>query len=207
MLAAQQEKHFFNLRKSVDVFFPSVIFEFPPVKTLSRRLLCQPNKFLALELHEVELADGRRIDDWPWVITPDYANILARTVDGRFLCFRQTKYAIDGESLAPIGGYIEPGEAPLAAAQRELLEETGHAATEWHSLGSFVVDANRGAGTAHFFLALDARFERQPVVDDLEPQELLLLSLEELQDALQAGQFKVLPWASIVALGLQRLAN
>ena len=175
------------------------------MKTISRRLLCQPNKFLALEIHELELPDGRRIDDWPWVITPDYANILARTPDGRFLCFRQSKYAIEGESLAPMGGFLEPGEDPLAAAQRELLEESGYVSEEWHALGSYVVDANRGAGTAHFFLALIARPERQPTADDLEPQELLLLSRDELQAALEAGQFKVLAWASIVSMGLQRL--
>jgi len=177
------------------------------MKTLSRRLLCQPNKFLAVEIHEVELADGRRIDDWPWVITPDYANVLARTAEGRFLCFRQTKYAIEGESLAPIGGYIEPGEAPLAAAQRELREETGYTAAEWHALGNFAVDANRGAGTAHFFLALDARLEHQPIADDLEPQELLFLTREELENALNANQFKVLAWAAIVAIALQRLGQ
>ena len=175
------------------------------MKTVSRRLLCQPNKFLGVELHEVELADGRRIVDWPWVITPDYANILARTPDGRFLCCRQAKYAIEGESLAPLGGYLEPGEAPLAAARRELLEETGYVSEEWHALGSYAVDANRGAGTAHLFLALNARRERQPVADDLEPQELLLLSRDELQTALQTGQFKVLAWTALVALGLQRL--
>ncbi|MCX6968211.1 MAG: NUDIX hydrolase [Verrucomicrobia bacterium] len=175
------------------------------MKTVSRRLLCQPNKFLALELHELELADGKRIADWPWVITPDYVNVLVVTTDRRFLCFRQTKYAFDGDSLAPVGGYIEPGEAPLAAAQRELLEETGYISEEWSSLGSYVVDANRGCGTAHLFLALNARFERPPVADDLEAQELLLLSRNEIQAALQAGQFKVLAWAALVSAGLQRL--
>ena len=175
------------------------------MKTLSRRLLCQPNKFLSVEIHEVELPDGRRIDDWPWVITPDYANILARTTEGRFLIFRQSKYAIKGDSLAPMGGYIEPDEAPLAAAQRELLEETGYIAPEWHSLGSYPVDANRGAGTAHFFLALDARQERPSIADDLEPQQLHFLTQGELVSALKEGQFKILPWAAMVALGLQWL--
>ena len=87
-------------------------------KTLSKRLLCTPNRFLSLELHEVELPDGRRIADWPWIITPDYANVLARTRDGRFLFFRQPKYAVQGIALAPVGGFIEPGEDPLRAAQR-----------------------------------------------------------------------------------------
>jgi ADP-ribose pyrophosphatase len=129
-------------------------------KTHSKRVLCQPNRFLKVELHELELPDGRRIADWPWLITPDYANVLARTRDGRFLCFRQTKYAVAGVSLAPVGGFIEPGEEPLTAAQRELQEETGYGAREWHALGHTVVDANRGAGVAHFFLALPAAHGR-----------------------------------------------
>ena len=180
-------------------------FIMKPWKTLSRNVLCRPNRFLTVEMHELELPDGRRINDWPWLVTPDYANILARTVDGRFLCFRQTKYALEGVSLAPMGGFIEPGEEPLAAAQRELLEESGYAAPIWLPLGSYVVDANRGAGMAHLFLALNAYLERPPVADDLEEQELLFLEQDELERALEAGEFKVLAWATAVALGLQRL--
>ena len=178
-----------------------------PWKTLTKRVVCQPNRFLTVELHEVELPDGRRIPDWPWLITPDYANVLARTTDGRFLCFRQVKYAVKGVSLAPIGGFLEPGEDPLRGAQRELLEETGYAANEWHDIGCSVVDANRGAGTAHLFLALNAEPQCAPHADDLEQQELLLLGRHEIEQALDRGEFKVLAWAAVVALGLRCLEN
>ncbi|MDD2764216.1 MAG: NUDIX hydrolase [Opitutaceae bacterium] len=176
-----------------------------PWKTLARRVLCRPNQFLAVEIHELELPDGRHIDDWPWLVTPDYVNVLARIPDGRFLCFRQTKYAVQGVSLAPMGGFIEPGEQPLHAAQRELSEETGYRAPTWHAIGSGVVDANRGAGTAHFFLALDARLESGRKADDLEQQELLLLNRHDIEQALDRGEFKVLAWAAIVAAGLRYL--
>ncbi|NTU63361.1 MAG: NUDIX domain-containing protein, partial [Chloroflexi bacterium] len=95
-------------------------------KTLSRETVLDRGKFLRVEDHTVQLPDGRVIEQWPWVISPDFINVVAVTEAGEFLCFQQVKYAIEGEALATIGGYLEPGEEPLAAAQRELLEETGY---------------------------------------------------------------------------------
>jgi ADP-ribose pyrophosphatase len=177
---------------------------FAPWKTRSRRTVLDCGKFLKVEAHTVELPDGRVIEDWMWVISPDYINVVAETAAGEYLCFRQTKYAIDGTSLAPVGGYIEPGEAPLVAAKRELLEETGYEATDWTELGAYPVEANRGVQTAHFFLARGAWPVAPPTADDLEEQQLLRLSRGEMAAALAAGEFKVLSWAAIVALALLR---
>jgi ADP-ribose pyrophosphatase len=171
-------------------------------KTLSRQVLLKHSKFLTVENHTVELPDGRVIEDWPWVITPDFVNVLAVTREGDFLVFRQAKYGIEGTSLAPVGGYIEPGEDPLAAAKRELLEETGFKAQKWINLGQYRVDSNRGAGSAHFYFALQAEKVKEVASDDLEEQEMLLLKLTELETALMSNQFKVLPWTAIVALAL-----
>jgi len=41
-----------------------------------------------------------------------------------------------------------------------------------------------------------------PDSDDLEEQELLLLSRAQVEAALRAGEFKVLAWATIMALAL-----
>lgn len=172
-------------------------------KTLSRKTVLDKGKFLRVEDHTIELPDGRIIEDWPWIVTPDFANILAVTTEGKYLIFRQTKYSVDGPSLAPVGGYLEAGEDPLAAAKRELLEETGYSAENWVSLGSFPIDGNRGAGVAHYFLATDARKVTGIDGDDLEEQELLLLGRDEVIQALKAGEFKLLPWMGIVALALQ----
>lgn len=171
-------------------------------KTLSRTPVLHTGKFLSLEMHAVELPDGRVIEDWPWVITPDYVNVAAVTPEGTFLAFRQVKYGVEGTSLAAVGGYIEPGEDPLTAAQRELREETGYAAEQWEALGTYRVDANRGAGMAHFFLARQAQPVARRDADDLEEQELLLLTRAEIKLALDQGEFKVLAWAAIMALAL-----
>lgn len=174
-------------------------------KTLERRPLLQSGRFLKVEGHRVQLPDGKIIDDWTWVITPDYVNILACTHAGRFLCFRQVKYAVPGPCLAPPGGYVEPGEAPLAAARRELQEETGYVSDDWHALGSYVVDSNRGVGNAHLFLALKAREAGGKIHDDLEEQHLVQLTRGELEQALDHGQIPVLGFGALLGLGLRRL--
>jgi ADP-ribose pyrophosphatase len=171
-------------------------------KMLARRVVWDESDFLTLEIHTVELPDGRVISDWPWVIAPDYVNVVALTEDRRFLCFRQAKYGIEGESLAPVGGYLEPGEEARSAAQRELLEETGYEARDWVSLGRYRVDGNRGVGMAYFYLARGARRVATPISDDLEDQELLLLERGEIELALETGKFKLMPWAAIMALAL-----
>jgi ADP-ribose pyrophosphatase len=175
-------------------------------KTLSRTPVLRRGRFLTLEDHDVELPDGRVIEGWPWLVMPDYVNIIAETREGEFVCFRQTKYAIgEGTSLAPVGGYVEPGESPGDAARRELLEETGYEGAEWIPLGSFVADGNRGGGVAHLYLARGARKTGTPGSDDLEDQELLLVSKAELARSLAAGEFKVLSWSANVALALMHI--
>lgn len=174
-------------------------------KTLSRRLILDRSPWLRVEDHAVELPGGRVIENWPWVTTPDYVNVVAVTGEGRFLFFRQVKYGLAGVSLAPVGGYLEPGEDPLLAARRELLEETGYEAADWIDLGTYLVDPNRGMAMGHLFLALGARRVAEPDADDLEEQEILHLSRAEVEAALAGGQFKVLAWAANVALALRFL--
>ena len=176
-----------------------------PWKTLAREVVLDERPWFVVERHTVELPDGRRIPNWQWVITPDYVNVVAVTADNTFLCFRQVKYALAGEVLALVGGYVDQGEAPLVAAQRELREETGYEAPDWHDLGSYRVDANRGVAVGHLFLACQARWVVQPHADDLEEQELLHLTRPQLETALQAGEFQVLAWTAAIALALRHV--
>jgi len=176
-----------------------------PWKTLSRTTILDHSKFLRVESHRIELPDGDIIEDWPWVISPDAVMVLAMTKDEEFILFRQTKYAVEGTSLAPVGGMLEPSEDPLEAGKRELREETGYEATEWVKLGSFALGPNQGVETNYLYLAKNAYFVGTTESDDLEDQQLLVMNKDEISKALFDGEFKVLSWATTVSLALQHL--
>jgi ADP-ribose pyrophosphatase len=175
-------------------------------ETVSKKTILKHSKFLTVESHAIKLPDGQIIPDWPWLIIPSAVIVLAVTREDQFLCFRQTKYAIKGTSLAPVGGMLEPDETPLAAAKRELLEEMGCAASEWVDLGGYILDPNRGIATMYLFLALNAQKVAEPDSDDLEDQELLVLTRNEIETALRTGGFKILAWSACVALALNYLS-
>ena len=77
--------------------------------------------------------------------------VVALDRDDR-VCFVEVDRYTTGRSIeVPAGG--SDGEDPLVAARRELLEETGFTASEWHELG--IMNALNGVADApeHVFLA------------------------------------------------------
>jgi len=174
-------------------------------KCRQRRTILDHSTFLRVDEHEVELGDGRIISDWPVVITPDYVNILARDSSGSFVFFNQQKYMAPEMRISPPGGYLESGEDPLAGAKRELLEETGYASEQWIDLGRFIVDSNRGCGTAYLFLAIESKKITEAKSDDLEDQTLILLTRAELENAIDKNFCPILSATALFTLGLRHL--
>ena len=69
---------------------------------------------------------------------------------------KEYHYAVDEDGITLPGGGIDTGEVPLAAAKRELLEESGVVAKEWVELGSAQPSPMIMNNTEHLFLAVGA---------------------------------------------------
>jgi ADP-ribose pyrophosphatase len=155
----------------------------------------------------VELPSGRILDDFYRIVLRHFAVIVAMTPSLDLVMVHTYRHGLGRVSLAVPAGFIEPGETPLEAAKRELLEETGYASHEWETLGNFVVDGNRGCGTGHFFVARDATQVAVTKPDDTEELEVELVSPRRFLEAVRTGDIALLATVSAVTLALLNAEN
>lgn len=165
-----------------------------------RLLVLRADPWLRVWSEDLELPGGRQVDEFFTVEMPDYVVVVAVATDGQIVTERGYKHGPRRVCVSLPAGFVEPGEDPAQAAQRELLEETGYQAAEWESLGSFMNDGNRGSGRGHLFLAYHARQVREPDSGDLELVTINLMSLDDLLEATRRGEVGDIP--NVAAIGL-----
>jgi len=85
----------------------------------------------------------------------------------RILLVRQFRLPAEDYLWELPAGRLDPGEKPLQAAKRELIEETGYRARKWTRLASFFVSPGYVAERMTIFLARDLTAgDPQPMEDE-----------------------------------------
>ena len=97
----------------------------------------------------VDLVRGEPIPDGIYFLAVE---ILVRHTDGDYLLMQRdyNKPAFPGYFEATAGGAAQKGETPLAAAKRELFEETGIKCDDFYEVAFNIID--RGHAFFHSFL-------------------------------------------------------
>ena len=173
-----------------------------PWKSLGKKLLLSSPPWLDVYQESVELPSGRQLPDFLRVVMPEFVVVVPATADGRIVLVKGYKHGLGRVTLSPPAGMMEPGEAPLEAAKREMLEESGYSAENWQFIGTHIVDGNRQCGTMHTFLARGARLTGTAQQHDAEELHVELRTRAEVISALKAGEFGTLAGAGGMALAL-----
>ncbi len=179
--------------------------EIRPWEVVAERQVLEAPPWVNVSVQTVELPNGKVVDDYYQIDLGEYIVVFAQTPEGQVIVERQYKHGLGEVTLTMPSGSIEGDESPLVAAQRELLEETGYVSDEWQSIGSFVVNGNQRCGQAHYFTAKNAHNVTEPNSGDLEAMQILLMSPEEVLEALRTGGFRLLSSSMAVALVMNPL--
>jgi ADP-ribose pyrophosphatase len=147
-------------------------------RVLSRRLVYRGPVFWVTSERVIEPSGIRVLRD---VVRHTGSVVVLATTDGprepHVLLERQYRHAADSFLWELPAGRIDKGERPLAAAKRELLEETGYKAERWKQILKFYASPGFVAETMSLFWARGLKpGPAQPEEDEVIEQHLVPLS-------------------------------
>jgi ADP-ribose pyrophosphatase len=174
-------------------------------KVLKTETVFEHTPFLRIRKEQIEVRPGQIVDDFYQIDLRPFSLIVPFLRNGKVLVIRQYKHGPKSEMLGFPAGYVDPGEAPAKAAERELMEETGLRVGRLVSMGGYVDNGNQGGGTGHYFAAFDCDFVKPPAPGDLEEFAYEELTPHEINSAMQSGEFSVIH--HVAAWGLWLMQN
>ena len=149
-------------------------------------------------LHECRIFDLTRVRfeagaedpvrDFYVIESPDWVNIIPVTEDEQVVLVRQYRFGVGQPGLEVPGGMCDGNEPPLAAAIREMREETGYEAREVVPLGWVHPNPAVQNNRCHSFLARGARAVGSPTPDAEEEIEVELVPLTGIPDLIATGE-------------------
>lgn len=158
-----------------------------PAEILQQKLFYKGRKF-NYEVVTLRLPNGVE-GDWECIRHPGGALAVPVTADGKLILLRQYRFTCGGRLLEFPAGTVEIDEDPAETIKREIEEETGYKANKWRYLGKFPLAPGYSDEYIYAFLAEDLeKLEQPPQQDEDEDIEVILMTPQELEEAIIAGE-------------------
>jgi rSAM/selenodomain-associated transferase 1 len=159
----------------------------PPPLELAESELLGGSPWRAILRDRLRREDGRETG-YSYLAIPRAVFVVPVTNEGELLLVRQYRHPVRDWTLEVPAGSVHDGETPLAAARRELAEETGGRARAWRHLTTFY------SSSAHISLRSDAYLATGVAVgvaapDAEEQLELVRVPLTAAVARARAGGF------------------
>lgn len=155
-----------NQRGPFAVESSSIVYGSPWLKL--RKEVVRDSSGNTREFGRVSAADGV-------AVLPVYRN-------GDILLAREFRYALAAESLEVFSGGLDPSEAVIECAKRELYEESGYKTEKLVSIGTIDPFTSLIDARVHLFLAFidEAKWARPDEADEIETVRLSILDAQRL---------------------------
>ncbi|SEK77255.1 ADP-ribose pyrophosphatase [Pseudobutyrivibrio ruminis] len=147
--------------------------------------------------------DGREFEPYYSYSRRDYVVIVATDEDGNYICVRQYRHGIKRVTTEFCAGGIErtdgkeygnrqdaeSTEDALAAAKRELMEETGYESDDWKFLLTVPSNATMADNYAYIYVANNCRKVSGQNLDETEVLNVHLYNRAQIDEMIASGEF------------------
>jgi ADP-ribose pyrophosphatase len=176
-------------------------------KILNSRMVLN-HRFCQIRQDEIELPNGKVIDDYFVYIKPDIALILPVTNNREVVFVRQYRHAVGDFFIElPAGSFDPQKESPEAAVIRELREETGYVAGNIVKITTIHDKPSKDTNLIHLFLAENVVKVGKQCLDITEEIEVILIPLDAVLDKILGGEISVSGTVAALLLGLKFIQN
>ena len=173
-------------------------------QVLTREYLAR-EPWYTVRVDRVQLPSGTVIPKY-WISEhPPWVNVVALTADDQVVLIRQYRHGIGAVHFEIPAGTTDPGDTSLlAAAQRELAEETGYTGGRWSELMTLSANPALQNNLTYTFLA-EGVTAGAASPEDSEDIRVHLVPLADIEALINNGGFvQALHTAPLLKLLLQR---
>ena len=153
------------------------------------------NKYIELYEDVLDIRNKKKI--YTRAKRKDYSTIVPFVSNNEILVIKSYRHMVGSYQIEAPSGYIDSGETPVEAANRELKEETGYRANNIISLGSYTLDYTMFEQVGNLFVGYDVVKESKQNLGMMEIIEPTILTIDKIKELLYVG--KILNASSIVA--------
>ncbi|WP_054949543.1 NUDIX domain-containing protein [Numidum massiliense] len=143
-------------------------------------------KIITVQVDDVQLPNGKTATR-ELVKHSGAVAVLPLTKDQRLVLVEQFRKPLERVTVEIPAGKLEPGEDPLACAQRELAEETGFTARKWSPLVSFFTSPGFADEKIHLYVAEQLEAGKAAPDED-EFVHAMQVTFEEAQQLIAQGR-------------------